>query len=214
MLTSSERSRLEAMASEMSQIYHRLFREAKQCEDRGETESRDDLLYTANQLKNAARVTIQNILANTAPMFKTDDLSQPVDVSTMTESELRETKIKLYEASADIRHDCCMIAKQLGEYLSVRHGPKWEWLHGSIDKTKIHNGRADLIIYYDGYGSYMTVTYKGNRVCSTHGTSEVFVPGEWVNIVNEFAPKAYQVAQDKKDKRERDRVETLRAELS
>lgn len=95
------------------------------------------------------------------------------------------------------------VCRELGRSLSVRYGPKYEFdTHG-------------IRIHVDGYGGYMTVSVEDpesgehSRVCSTHPCDGLFVPGEWLEQLEEY----YEPAAESERCRKSARIERNRREL-
>jgi hypothetical protein len=95
----------------------------------------------------------------------------------MTIEELKEQKRKWYQnaKSNGSISACYLIVRELGSSIN---SSKYEFLNGSLN------------IFADDYGHYMSVQYNGKLVCSTHRTEELFVPGEWYNMIEKLLPQA------------------------
>lgn len=121
-----------------------------------------------------------------------DRLRRPLaGLDTMSSDQLKALQREYYEASGRVRQMCAVVARELGTRLSAAYGPKYVYSPDDPDHGKFHGQRAGLSIYVDDYGGYMTVTIDGKRVCSTHATDQLFVPGEWVKRIDEIYPEAH-----------------------
>lgn len=120
--------------------------------------------------------------ATTRPIevAQNDDLRiHPGEWLTMrTTDELLEIRKLWYKRATDegIISNCYLIGRQLGHRGGDSH--KYEWESDGV------------FIYVDDMGQYMDVKFNGKRVCSTHQTSKLFVPGEWVNVIDRVIPAA------------------------
>lgn len=116
----------------------------------------------------------------TAPAYR---FTERGDLSGLSTDELRGVQREWYrEAIAqELPAKLALIARELGEALSVRYGPKYEWLDVE--------GEA-ICIYADDYGHYMTVHVGPRLVCSSHPTQELFVPGPWLDRALAFVALA------------------------
>jgi hypothetical protein len=117
----------------------------------------------------------------------------------LTQKQLSDLKRDWYKRASDehIIFNCHTIGRQLGERVDAKYGNKYRWVNG------------DIKIYVDDYGQYMTVGFKGKCVCSTHPTSYLFVPGEWVKVIDQYA----QAAIDRKRAKELELAEQRRRSL-
>lgn len=96
----------------------------------------------------------------------------------MTVDELKELKREWYREARDSGKlkVIATVARVMGQQMAAKYGPKYQWQHG------------DISIYLDDYGRYLTVTVDETRVCSTHPTSCLFVPGDWYDVIAAHAP--------------------------
>ncbi len=120
-------------------------------------------------------------------------------LESLSEDQLRALKKQWYVRACNegVISTCREIARQLGGDINHNYGPKYTWAQDGVD------------VYVDDYGKYMTVSYKGRRVCSTHPCDNLFVPGEWVLVIDQYA----QAAKDKSNAKEARRVEERRQQL-
>lgn len=79
------------------------------------------------------------------------------------------------------------IARELGESLSHRYGPKYRFTDG------------DLEIYVDDYGHFMTVKRGSEQLASTHTCERFIKDGDWQKQLLSH----YEEAEHKKQERER-----------
>ncbi len=98
----------------------------------------------------------------------------------MSLEELKELRRQWYaQAIEDGSIDkCVLVAIEMGEELNARYGPKY------LRKT------GDLELYVDQWGGYATADYKGREVMSTHPCTRLFLPGDWMKIVETEYPLA------------------------
>lgn len=89
------------------------------------------------------------------------------------------------------------IARELGESLSERYGPKYRFTEG------------ELKIYVDDYGNYMTVHRGNEEIASTHTCDRFIKDGDWQNQLL----KHFGEAQAKKMARESEASEKEKARL-
>lgn len=99
---------------------------------------------------------------------------------------------------ANLGHDPASIdADGNPTYMRSTYGPKRVWEHNGVR------------IFADGYGDYLTVHWEGKQVCSTHYCTQLFVPGDWLQIVLPFVEEADR----EKMERERSRLQGERQKL-
>lgn len=126
------------------------------------------------------------------------------DLNNLSSLELRKVKTQWYREACDsgaIRKIGTIVQK-LGTYIPVKYGPKQSWT-----KEGVH-------IYWDGYGGYTTVDYNGRRVCSTHPNEQLFVPGDWLKIIDTWYPRAVSAALEAEEKRDDNERQKLLEELA
>lgn len=89
----------------------------------------------------------------------------------MTLEELRELKRQRYQQALrdGSISKCIFVAKETGEMDACV--PKY------LRKME------GLELYVDDVGGYATATYKGKMVMSTHPRTQLFTPGDWMQIV-------------------------------
>lgn len=136
---------------------------------------------------------------------KSDDLrTNPgswLEIRTTDELEAIQKEWYKRAKTEGIIGNCYLIGRELGSdpagpgYTS-NYGPKRQW------------ESDNLRIYVDDYGHYMTVSYHQKVVCSTHGP-DVFIPGEWVSIIDRVVP----AASDRRNRREIEKAENNRRRL-
>lgn len=63
------------------------------------------------------------------------------------------------------------IARELGEAVTFVHGAKYRWYD------------ADIAIYVDNFGGFLTVHTKGRCVLHTHMNEARCIPGPWMDVI-------------------------------
>ena len=93
-------------------------------------------------------------------------------LSGLTVEELKELKSRWYKGALEdgSLNRCYLVCTVLGERLNDNYGPKYIY----------HNGGLEL--YVDDWGNYFTATWKGKQVLSTHPSTHLFIPGQWMEI--------------------------------
>ena len=128
------------------------------------------------------------------------------ELRNMTTEELQELKKGWYQqAKEDGSLDqCYVVCTMLGERLNARYGPKY---HFQDDEN-------NLELYVDNWGKYFTAEWKGKRVMSTHPCDKLFIPGDWMEVVNTLYPFALEKDRKEKKQREEKQQQQMVAELT
>src|SRR5438046_3119734 len=116
-----------------------------------------------------------------------------MDIQDMTVAELHDYKAECHRIAdvTGLLHKIADVARWLGrDPVSIRE-PGYRSAHGPKYQYSIGTGETEITVYVDDYGRYMTVHLNGKRVCSTHQTERLFVPGEWSSIVAAHWGKAH-----------------------
>lgn len=122
----------------------------------------------------------------------------------MTSDDLLNLKRRLYDQAGDDGSIalCAMVAEVLGRELPANYGPKYEWTDGD-----------GVVIYLDRWGGYMQVSAGGVLKCSTHYCHQLFVPGDWMEVVKDAAVHAKHVKEVKEHRTEEAKKRALLNEL-
>jgi len=133
-------------------------------------------------------------------------VSDTKDLQSMTTEELKELKREWYRQAKEdgslVR--CYKVCTVLGERLNAKYGPKYRFL----------DDENELDLYVDDYGNYFTAEWRGKRVMSTHPCDHLFIPGDWMKIVDRLYPFAAERAREEEERREDRRRQQMAAELS
>lgn len=114
------------------------------------------------------------------------------------EAVINGTIGKLWKIAKTLGHDPASIdADGNPTYMRSTYGPKYVWQCNGVR------------IFADNYGNYLTVHWDDREVCSTHTCSQLFVPGDWLQIVLPFVEEADR----EKMERERSRLQGERQKL-
>ena len=127
-----------------------------------------------------------------------------MDYSNYTLKDLRKLKEKWYKdaKNSGFIRKVAMVGRELGEQQkNERYGPKYYFESDG------------LRIFVDDYGNYFTAHYNGKRVCSSHSTDRIFVPGEWTKIIDKLSVTAEQVIAGRKSEEEELEKKKLAEEL-
>lgn len=128
------------------------------------------------------------------------------DLQSMKIKELKELRKQWYQQAQQngSLNRCYKVCTIRGKRISHRYGPKYLFFDDE------HN----LELYVDAYGNYFTATWKGKLVMSTHPCTQLFIPGDWMDIVNHFFPSAEKKAQQEEERQEKIERQNLIDELS
>lgn len=113
------------------------------------------------------------------------------DLENMTTEELYKLKKQWYKTAIDdgSLRICGLVCRELGKDVPAKYGPKYSWVN--LDNL--------IEIYVDDYGHYMTASWNGKIVLSTHPCSRLFIPGDWFKVVKSFMRQS----EENKNNRER-----------
>ena len=99
--------------------------------------------------------------------------------------ELEQLKAKAAERVSEAKYlnihsTAASVARHLGAPQDKRYGNYWIYDDG------------ELRITYDDYGGSLSIRYKGHTVFSSRHSDTIYryIPGEWVNKLNELSEKA------------------------
>ena len=129
------------------------------------------------------------------------------DMRGMTTDELTALKRTWYAEAlaATIPAQCATIARELGEPVNDRYGPKYRFAFTVSSELA-------GVVYVDDYGHYMTVHVNGREVLSTHSNDGLFVPGPWVDeLLGRYDAARSQADAERavRDEHDRQRLLTL-----
>ena len=105
-------------------------------------------------------------------------------LETLTLEQLKEYQKREYSLAQakGVMADLVKLARVLGKQICSTY-TKYQW----------ENNELGIKVFYDQYGGYMTVSYNGKQVCSTHTCSPFFVSGEWQEKLSPFIQKAKEI---------------------
>lgn len=118
-------------------------------------------------------------------------------------SMIREIKNKRLEEAKrqHIPYKAGEVALYLGRAYTKKHGNYWIYPDPKKDEVYIYKlpKEMDFVIIYDDYGRNLNVYYKGKEVLEVHlGDLIKYVPGEWVDRLNELYAKVEEMKSRKK----------------
>lgn len=133
----------------------------------------------------------------------TTDTKKERNLSDMTLKELKELRKEWYKQAVDDGSiaRCYKVCTIIGELFDPEYGPKYRLLN-------VKNG---LDLYH--YGNYIIATWKGKQVMSTHPCERLFIPGNWMKIVDELYMVAVEKQRQEKERQDNQRRQELQAKL-
>ena len=132
---------------------------------------------------------------------------RPADPERLTLEELRALKARWYaEAEALGELDYLdTLGRTLGRSVHAAY------FHTEWEREDPEAGR--VAVFVDGKGGYLTVSVNGQRVCSTHPTERVFVPGPWLRATRGAAAEVAQERERREQEQTAEATGRMREQL-